>query len=46
MGLAVPQITEVCDKLREAGMPLPEGIYTVSAAKTELEKILNAKEKR
>ncbi len=46
MGLAVPQITEVCDRLRDAGMPLPEGIYTVSAAKTELEKILNAKEKR
>lgn len=46
MGLAVPQITEVCDRLREAGLPLPEGIYTVSAAKAELEKILNAKEKR
>lgn len=46
MGLAVPQITEVCDRLRDAGMPLPEGIYTVSAAKAELEKILNAKEKR
>ncbi len=46
MGLAVPQITEVCDRLREAGMPIPDGIYTVSAAKTELEKILKAKEKR
>ncbi len=46
MGLAVPQITEVCDRLRQAGLPLPEGVYTVSAAKTELEKILNAKEKR
>ncbi|MBQ9757657.1 MAG: energy-coupling factor transporter ATPase [Clostridia bacterium] len=46
MGLAVPQIAEVCMKLREAGLPIPEGIYTVSAAKAELEKILKAKEKR
>jgi len=40
MGLAVPQITEICDKLRKAGLPLPEGIYTVERAKAELEKIL------
>ncbi len=40
MGLAVPQITEICEKLRKAGLPLSEGIYTVERAKAELEKIL------
>ncbi len=40
MGLAVPQITEICEKLRNAGLPLSEGIYTVEGAKAELEKIL------
>ncbi len=45
MGLSVPQITEVCEKLREKGLPISEGIYTVEMAKAELEKILNT-EKR
>ncbi len=40
MGLSVPQITEVCNRLKAAGLPLPEGIYTVEAAKSELRKIL------
>lgn len=40
MGLSVPQITEVCNRLRVAGLPLSEGIYTVEAAKSELRKIL------
>lgn len=40
MGLSVPQITEVCNRLRAAGLPLSEGIYTVEAAKSELRKIL------
>ncbi len=40
IGLSVPQITQVCEKLRENGLPIPEGIYTVEAAKAELEKIL------
>lgn len=40
MGLSVPQITEVCETLRMKGLPLSEGIYTVEAAKAELEKIL------
>ncbi len=40
MGLAVPQITEICEKLRKAGLPLSEGIYTVEGARAELEKIL------
>ena len=40
MGLAVPQITEICEKLRAAGLPLSEGIYTVEMAKAEIEKVL------
>ncbi len=40
MGLSVPQITEVCERLRKKGVPVSEGIYTVDAAKAELEKIL------
>ncbi len=40
IGLAVPQITKICDKLRDKGFPIPEGIYTVDAAKGEIEKIL------
>ena len=40
MGLSVPQITEVCTKLRNAGIPVPEGIYTVATAKAEIEKLL------
>ena len=41
IGLSVPSITDVCNRLRSAGMPLPEGIYTVHMAKAEIEKILN-----
>lgn len=41
IGLSVPQITEVCTRLRERGVPLPEGIYTVEFAKAELEKLLS-----
>lgn len=40
MGLSVPQITEVCIKLRNAGIPVPDGIYTVETAKAEIEKLL------
>ena len=40
MGLSVPQVTEVCNRLRSAGFSLPEGIYTVSMAKAEIEKLL------
>ena len=40
MGLSVPQITEVCNRLREAGVPIPDGLYTVESAKAELEKLL------
>ncbi len=40
MGLTVPQITKVCTKLRNAGLPIPDGIYTVETAKAEIEKLL------
>ncbi|MBQ2932092.1 MAG: energy-coupling factor transporter ATPase [Clostridia bacterium] len=40
LGLAVPQITEICDKLREKGFPVPAGIYTLDTAKAEIEKVL------
>ncbi len=40
IGLSVPQITEVCDRLRKQGFPLPNGIYTIEKAKEEIEKIL------
>lgn len=40
IGLSVPQVTEVCTKLREAGVPIPEGIYTVHGAEAEIRKLL------
>ena len=40
MGLSVPQVTQVCAELRAAGIPIPEGIYTIGAAKAEIEKLL------
>lgn len=40
IGLSVPQITDVCDRLRKGGMLLPEGIYTVDRARAEIEKLL------
>ncbi len=40
MGLSVPQITRVCNELRKMGLPIPEGIYTVSMAMSEIEKVL------
>jgi energy-coupling factor transport system ATP-binding protein len=40
IGLAVPEITKICELLRKKGIPISEGIYTLDAAKTEIEKIL------
>ncbi len=40
MGLSVPQITRVCNELRKRGLPIPEGIYTISMAMSEIEKAL------
>ncbi|MFR4477771.1 MAG: ATP-binding cassette domain-containing protein, partial [Ruminococcus callidus] len=34
IGLAVPQITRVCDALRARGVPLTDDIFTVEQAKT------------
>lgn len=44
IGLNVPQITQICDRLREAGMPLKEGIYTIEEAKYHISRILNGGE--
>ncbi len=40
MGLSVPAVTKVFAKLRERGFAVPEGIYTVEAAKTALLSLL------
>ena len=36
IGLAVPQITRVCDALRARGVPLTDDIFTVEQAKQQL----------
>ena len=41
MGLNVPQITRLVNKLRKAGIPLPKDIYTVKYAANEIEKLLS-----
>ncbi len=40
IGLSVPQITEICEQLRQKGFPIQDGIYTIDVAKAEIEKIL------
>ena len=40
IGLNIPQITQIADKLREHQIPLREGIYTVEDACLELRKLL------
>ena len=40
MGLNVPQITRLVNRLRDAGIPLPKDIYTVKYAVNEIEKLL------
>ena len=40
IGLNVPQITQVCDRLRAAGMPLASGIYTIEDAAWQISKLL------
>ena len=39
-GLDIPQITQLCTMLRESGMPVPEGIYTVDDAVSALGALL------
>ncbi len=36
IGLSVPQVTKICDKLREKGFKIPKGIYTVEEAENEI----------
>ena len=43
VGLSVPQITELCNKLRSRGLDIPHGIYTVEAAKAALLGLLGGK---
>ena len=45
-GLKVPQITSLANDLRKAGVPLPEGIYTVDDAFDSLLPLLRKKEER
>lgn len=40
IGLNVPQITQACDRLRAAGMPLAGGIYTIEDAAWQISKLL------
>lgn len=40
IGLNVPQITQVCDRLCAAGMPLAGGIYTIEDAAWQISKLL------
>jgi len=44
MGLQVPQVTRICTKLRERGIPLPESIYTLEQAADALSALLREKE--
>ena len=43
IGLSVPQITKVTDRLRKAGVPVPEGIYTTGDAYRVLLPLLSQK---
>lgn len=43
IGLNIPQITRTMDILRENGLPVKSGIYTVSEAKTELLRLYKEK---
>lgn len=38
-GLAIPQITKICNLLRKKGMPVDEGIFTVEQAAASLKKL-------
>ncbi len=43
VGLNVPQITELCNKLRARGLDIPYGIYTVADAKAQIARALGGK---
>ncbi len=40
VGLSVPQVTELCTKLRARGLDIPDGIYTTEAARDAILKLL------
>ena len=40
VGLDIPQITQLMDLLRQKGLDVPDGIYTVDAAVESLKKLL------
>ena len=40
MGLGVPKVTQVCEKLRDMGLPIKDGIYTLEEAASELLKLV------
>ena len=47
VGLDIPQVTKLCQLLRKEGMPMPAGLYTVSAAQDALVQLFSeAKEKK
>ena len=35
MGLGIPKVTQVCERLRSMGLPIQDGIYTLEAATAE-----------
>ena len=39
MGLGIPKVTQVCEKLRSMGLPIKDGIYTLEEAASELLKL-------
>ncbi len=41
VGLSVPQVTELCNKLKERGLDIPDGIYTTEAAKSAILALLS-----
>ena len=47
VGLDIPQVTKLCQLLRREGMPVPAGLYTVSAAEEILVNLFSeAKERK
>ena len=41
IGLSVPQVTKICNKLKDKGMPVSNGIFTIDEALSEIKKLLN-----
>ncbi len=39
MGLDLPQVTKICNRLNDAGYPIRRGIYTVNEAVAEIKKL-------